>query len=104
MRERGSNRTFAIDSKPSGRRSPCANADRNKKVLSIEGVLIRRSPCGSADRNKELLTIHHLERSRSPCGSADRNGYLTTFPVYQGLVAPHAGARIETSKKQRRSE
>ena len=77
-----------------------------------------RSPCGSVDRNAPVPPISQNARSRSPCGSVDRNLFgwrrgkrdASSLPVRErgskhdlgvdrfdaALVAPRAGAWIET--------
>ncbi len=57
-----------------------------------------RSPSGSADRNRQQPDTERTGGRRSPSGSADRNSIsLTPAPSNSG-VAPHPGARIETTK------
>src|SRR5690348_6867843 len=78
-RERGSKRIRASESAGAEGRSPRGSADRNFRLAAHQNGLARRSPRGSADRND---------------GSNDGTNWTT-------LVAPHAGARIETTRPKR---
>ena len=56
-----------------------------------------RSPCGSVDRNSRERTSPCPNAGRSPCGSVDRNLRSRFNLTPSQLVAPRAGAWIETA-------
>ncbi len=103
-----------------GRRSPSGSADRNPKRAGRIPVTASRSPSGSADRNSAPMAGSVSALRRSPSGSADRNlcgvapvrADVPSLPIRErgskrrqqiaGVifrrVAPHPGARIETTR------
>ncbi len=115
----GVDRNFAPfrSSVRSSRRPPCGGVDRNNPRLRrhqfrrrsppMRGrgskqrqrqrvrAADRRPPCGGVDRNYGWGFIALLGSSRPPCGGVDRNLGIAKAP-HPPIVAPHAGAWIET--------
>ncbi len=102
-------------------RPPCGGADRNRACRrkcgcsslsppvrgrgskhGLDGTVWRiagRPPCGGADRNTTRPPPMRVSGCRPPCGGADRNGLALTY-LRDQVVAPRAGARIETFLRQ----
>ena len=119
MRGRGSKLEIeGVDVDADGR-PPCGGVDRNTgAIVRKDPVIVAphagawietrrrgagsqgrrgRPPCGDADRNVTAVADHCAVQGRPPCGGVDRNNDIanrTSIP----MVAPHAGAWIETSK------
>ena len=101
VRERGSKRRHA--QRRRGRLRSLPVRERGSKrppTRSTATGRASRSPCGSVDRNKYLHAILFFVDRRSPCGSVDRTPQ-TVKGAFNQLVAPRAGAWIETSPERR---
>ena len=96
-RERGSKHHSGAAVRAVCGRSPRGSVDRNMPFL---GPLVerarRRSPRGSVDRNTDHRQRRPVIVSRSPRGSVDRNATGANQPLVADVVAPRAGAWIET--------
>src|SRR5205085_907116 len=77
------------------RRSLRGSADRNNCNSLACSIQRGRSLRGSADRNNDTSPHTPIVQGRSLRGSADRN-LDAPSRLFDNLVAPFAGARIET--------
>ncbi len=98
IRERGSKPPpIVLASRPSSR-SPSGSADRNG-VSSGLNIATRWSlPIRERGSKHRVQALVAAPGRRSPSGSADRNDIICAFVVGLICVAPHPGARIETTR------
>ena len=119
-RERGSKRSPPVGLRTvARRRSPRGSADRNRSSVTRCGISLQVAPragarietCVGASYYKLMMSLparergskqgrraHEVERDRrSPRGSADRNRIFRGGKSSGTVVAPRAGARIETT-------
>ncbi len=98
-RGRGSKPAPAPSMSTAPGRPPRGGADRNCALSSSRLVLRGRPPRGGADRNTKPDAHRRLVSCRPPRGGADRNEMLQRRLADKAVkVAPHAGARIETTR------